>query len=696
MDVNTFYDLRIRLYATAAAGCGLIAEDFRLKRALEAFKPMSEVNKVFGRLYQMCEKLFDTEGTAGKLADCIALADALAVTQGNFLDKSDCLEQENKICLKTQTIPNRYLTEIQDMLLERRLDIDTQHSLRKNMDVFLEPRVFPCFIQSLKRESKTLRDMADVLFPPLGDGLIPILKEQIDFETSGAKNNTDFYVKLIAKLYGEKENDWYIEVAENAEYPQSIRSAAVWALGRSEKNSEKLLELYKTQKGKVKNATIFELARLNPPEAEVIWKKLTEKYKDSYIDFIAWSKSDICAEFVRQRVYEIIEQFEADYNEGNGGKKRVGLWYHDGINKTGMSWIRKTIGRKYQLEDCFHLFAEKYKYITTMAPYPESHGGSWKYAINEKLIENLLEDDVRYSEMIKNLYQKHKEFYFHARFVLALKETKEAALEDYWDEMHKQRALVLFILVFLKYDSSTKKYFISWTNLAHLSGIGKELYQSDTVFAKERKLELFDTFPERLISFAQETNYFIEEQDAPVYDCYDEDLPFSMDTASTIDRALGTLDVFDGHILNQYLPESDEDCQEHETAEYKKCQEAVLELAFEVNKYYSTGREIDIIERLYQGNPEKCKGLITNYVLQNIFSTNTGYNNKRNVYYRPYEYIDRIKNLPMKDEDKKEELLELIHKIEMLETTSLDKGYTIDIIKRVLEENGWSGEVVTS
>ena len=45
---NPFYELRTRLYASAAAGCTIIAEDFRLKRAVEAFKPMSEANKVFG------------------------------------------------------------------------------------------------------------------------------------------------------------------------------------------------------------------------------------------------------------------------------------------------------------------------------------------------------------------------------------------------------------------------------------------------------------------------------------------------------------------------------------------------------------------------------------------------------------------------------------------------------------------------
>lgn len=652
MDINTFYELRTRLYATAAAGCGLIAEDFRLKRALEAFKPMSEANKVFGRLYQMCEKLFHTENVAGELVDCIALADALAVTQGSFLDKSECVEEEDKLCLKPQTIANRYLREIQDTLLEG--GIDAQRNLPKDIHILSEPRLFPSFIQSLKRESEIIRDIAEALLPQFGDTLISVLKDQIDFETTGAKNHTAYYVKLIARLYGEKENDWYIEVAENTEYPQSIRSAAVWALGRSEKNTTKLLELYKTQKGKVKNAVIFELARLNPPEAEEVWKKLTEKYKDSYIDFIAQSNSDTCAEFVRQKVCEIVGQFEEDYKKG---KKKAASWYYDSIKNTGMSWIRKTIYNKHQLEDCFDLFAEKYEYISKMAPYPESYGGSWRYILNNILIRNLLKDDVRYSEMIKNLYKKHKEFYFRARFVLALKETKEAALEDYWDEMHRQREFALKILKGIQYDSSTKKYFIS---------VGK-------------RLQLSDTFPSRLISFASETDYFMDGMNVPAPD-YDPDC-VGMGTSYTISDALC--------ILNPYSTEMHRgELINDKAADYKKCQEAVLKFAFEVNEHYSIGEEIEIIEELYQGEPEKCKGLITNYVMQNIFNYD-----KRNIFYREHIFIPKIESLPMKDEDRKKELLELKGKVEALETTEKryekNKGDTINIIKRILEEHGW-------
>ena len=51
MDIKPFYELRTRLYLSAAAGCSVISEDFRLKRALENFKPLSEANKVLGKLY---------------------------------------------------------------------------------------------------------------------------------------------------------------------------------------------------------------------------------------------------------------------------------------------------------------------------------------------------------------------------------------------------------------------------------------------------------------------------------------------------------------------------------------------------------------------------------------------------------------------------------------------------------------------
>lgn len=658
MEGNTFYELRERLYATAAAGCSLIEEDFRLKRALEAFQPMSEANKVFGRLYQMCEKLFhsDNENVAGHLADCIALADAMAVAQGSFLDSSECKEKEKEIGLKPQTISNRYITEIKNRLLEER--IVHQSDVPGDIQLLLEPRLFLGFIQSLKRDNKVLDNMARDLLPQLGDALIPIIKEQIDFETTGAKNKTAYYIKLIARLYGEKETNWYIEVAENKEYPQSIRSAAVWALGQSEKNGSKLLELYKTQKGSVKDAIIYELARLDPPEAEPVWKNLTEKYKEKYTDFIALSKSDICAEFVRKIFHETMERFEQDYKEG----KKKAIWSY-GKENEGLNWIRKTIRRKYQLEDCFLLFVEKYEYVEKMAAEPYSYSFSdWREEMNQALIENLIEEDNRYSEMIKHLYNKHKEFYFPARFFLALKETGEQAVVDYFDEMHRQRDLILRMLANIEYDSKKNGYCISWDCITQLYGIGKE---------QNFKLKIFDTFPNELISFASETDYFIEETDTVD----------NSETTFAINRSLEILS-----------PQST--MQDKKTADYEKCKEAVIKFAFDVNRRYSTGYEIDKLREFFKGESKEYMGLVSNYVLQNIFRQH-----ERNIMYRVDYEIGKIENLPMNDEDRKTELLELKKKVEALEVTSFEaslqerykkkKEETICAIKNIILKHGW-------
>ena len=42
MDISKFYELRERLYNTAAAGCMTVSEDFRLKRAVDDFKQLGE------------------------------------------------------------------------------------------------------------------------------------------------------------------------------------------------------------------------------------------------------------------------------------------------------------------------------------------------------------------------------------------------------------------------------------------------------------------------------------------------------------------------------------------------------------------------------------------------------------------------------------------------------------------------------
>lgn len=656
MEGNVFYELHSQLYASAVAGSGLITENFRLKKAVERFEPISKTNAAFTRLYQMCQNLFLSENTAQELADCIALADALAVAQGSFLDRSVCEGKKREITLKPQHMVHSEIQFLKEELLKGKTEC--RNYLEENLEKVLEPRIFPAFLQGLCKGSWWLHEVAETLFPKLGDDVLDLLKEQIDFETTGAKNKTDYYIKLIAELYGEAETDWYIEIAENETYPKNIRQAAIWALGQSEKNTGKLLELYKTQKGVIKNAVIYELARLEPPEAVEIWKKLIDNYKESYEDFITCSKSDICADFVRDVFYETVEDCEQNYRKGkNLEDKEVRE------NNYYLNWIIKNVRRKYQLEDCFHLFAEKYEYIekTTLGRYRD-----WREEINQALIENLLEEDSRYSKMIKNLYKEHKDFYFPARFFLALKETGEQTFEEYRNEMRKQREQVLKMLEYIEYDSILKGYFISWRCLAGLYGIGKE---------RHHRLKVFDTFPDSLLSFVSETSYLPDKTEER-QEKQKRDTSNDWNPEDTIKQAFQIIDP-QGLRLDEG------------TTDYEKCKAATVKFAFDINRRYSIGYEIEEIEELYKGASEEYIGLITNYVLQNIFSENQ----------YDVSVIRKIEELPLKEEDMKKELLELKKKIEAFQITSSENWFqkkckrekmeTLSEIKQMIKEHGW-------
>ena len=57
MDTTPIYELRARLRAAGIAGTSLLSEDFRLKRAYEAFKPLEAASPVFAKLGQLTTQL---------------------------------------------------------------------------------------------------------------------------------------------------------------------------------------------------------------------------------------------------------------------------------------------------------------------------------------------------------------------------------------------------------------------------------------------------------------------------------------------------------------------------------------------------------------------------------------------------------------------------------------------------------------
>ena len=83
MNLQPLYDVKERLEYAAVAGTGLVGEDFRLRRALEALTPLAGASPVLAKIAAGLEKLLaaPAEGRSSALLDLLALVDAVAYTQ---------------------------------------------------------------------------------------------------------------------------------------------------------------------------------------------------------------------------------------------------------------------------------------------------------------------------------------------------------------------------------------------------------------------------------------------------------------------------------------------------------------------------------------------------------------------------------------------------------------------------------------
>lgn len=394
---NPFYELKSRLYASAAAGCSIISEDFRLQRAIDAFKPMSESNKVFGRLYSMCCDLLKSDDPAGSITDCIALADALAVTQGTFADTSETKPANKTEKIKPQQIPYsrlcKYISEI------KKCTSAHQNFSAEFCEAICDPRLLSAFIGISGSNSAAADELSQIFESVYGDSLIQPLIDSIDLSSESSSGKQIAYICRIA---GERQNDLYIRLAEAPENPQNVRIRAIEAMSCSESNSERLLTLYQTEKGKIKTAALTSLAKLNAAEAEPILSKLLAKYKSSYAEIIAVSGGDTCTEFVRSAVDYAVSK---DYSPDDKSRPVIGDIAH-------------MLGNKKNIADCYIKLTEWCRGKASKSNYERD---AVIREMNKCLCENaFFYKDAEYREMIFVIYEKFPDVFFPARFYLEL------------------------------------------------------------------------------------------------------------------------------------------------------------------------------------------------------------------------------------------------------------------------------------
>lgn len=311
MNLSVVYELRERLKTAAVAGTGLIQEDFRLRKAVEQMAPLSKASPVFARICQMAAKAIapDCENRTETVLDTLSLLDAVLCTQGGLLKEGEWKEiprQEGE----EGVYVNVPYSQMAPVLEAFRGTGSGRYAVLKDAheekpEIFTDFRIKNLMVKALGDSYADLADMAAGWLVEEGPGIIPLLKQGFDPE---GKRDMARRVELISSISGGDENDFYVEMIPKAS--KEVKEALVHALRHREDNEGLLLDLVKSEKGKVKEATLTSLTHMNGERAEEFWKKQMDKNPAKAIDFLQNSRTMWASDLMAAHLEQWLDAFE--------------------------------------------------------------------------------------------------------------------------------------------------------------------------------------------------------------------------------------------------------------------------------------------------------------------------------------------------------------------------------------------------
>lgn len=310
MDTTPVYDLRERLRAAAIAGTNLLPEDFRLKRAYEAFKPLESASSVFAKAGQLTEQLLssDCQNPQGILLDTISLMDAVICTLGTVDVKGE-LEQPDMIGTGTamaKRIVHAPCSKVKALIEALTTSGSGNYSLVHDMhtsdsEIFADYRVRYAMVQALGASYAELAEMVKGWLADKDEMLIPLLKKE--FDPKGWKGMVR-RIQLIEKLAGASENDFYMEMLKTA--TGEVRTALIGALQHEPSNIEVLFDMEKTEKGKNKQTVLSVLAAMEDERCYGLFHAIAVKKPAEVCECLTPSTTDWAAHLKDLKIYNAL------------------------------------------------------------------------------------------------------------------------------------------------------------------------------------------------------------------------------------------------------------------------------------------------------------------------------------------------------------------------------------------------------
>lgn len=307
MDISPLYELRLRLKNLMISGSGLIGEDFRLKRAAEAMKPLEAASPVFAKIGQLLKVLLSEEckDPEGVLLDTITLVDAVCCTQGAVSVPGEIKEIEIESWGSTVTnAPYSVLHTLIEALTTSgggRYGFVTE-THEAHPELFEDYRVKQVMVQALGASYAELAEQVAQWLKESGEAVLPLLYK--DFDPKG-KREMLRRVQVIEAIAGAGANDFYLKELPEAE--KDVRAALIYALRHEGKNADLLMELVKTEKGNCKKMAHWALVSMGGENVAEFWKKYMEKKPQEAISYLAESCTDWASLLVAGGLKEKLE-----------------------------------------------------------------------------------------------------------------------------------------------------------------------------------------------------------------------------------------------------------------------------------------------------------------------------------------------------------------------------------------------------
>ena len=324
MNFEPLYELKNRLENVAVVGINLVKDDFRLKRAVEQVKEYSNAAKVFKQIYDMGNSLISTddEDKCDLFLDLLALLDAVLCTQATTY--SGAKPQEIKTIAKNKDFYKElHYSELSPLIYAftetggGRLNI-IMDAIESSPEIMKDFRVKTYMIHGLSDKYSEISDRMAEELKKQGKEVIPLLKDGFDPQ---GKREMISRLEIIASICKEEENDFYKYCIENGS--KEIKEIAIGFLMYDQNNIDYILDLTKTEKGKLKNKAFEALSYMNDGRAAEEWGKFLKKKPLDNIEYLRGTDQQWVINYLNDFIMEYITETKSKILKTAEERKKV-------------------------------------------------------------------------------------------------------------------------------------------------------------------------------------------------------------------------------------------------------------------------------------------------------------------------------------------------------------------------------------